>query len=189
MQINLARNGAPTLDLRSLHSTLHALPTISIPEAPFALGQHVHRLVARRVEAMAGDDAVLQHRERRVPPLLEPAARDVGGTAGLIEQLHAGDLREPGDFVEEVAAVQLDSGRGRGLAAEGGHEAWELGDAGVAVGGGEVAAALEDAGEGGASAAGAAGAGGGFVVFGFGGLLDEGGEEGREGLGVEAGGI
>ena len=184
MEIKLARDRTPTFDFRSLHSGLHALAAIRIPQAPLALGQHKHRLIARGVKPVAGDNPIFHDGERRVPPLLKTGAFDVGGPTGLEEELHAGNLGEAGDLVGEVAAEELDPGGGDGVAAERVGHGGKFVDAGGAGGGGEVAAALEEAGEGGGG-----GAGGGFVEVGFGGLLEEGGEEGGEDLGVEAGGI
>lgn len=186
MEIKLPRDRTTTFHFRSLHSALHALAAIRIPQAPLALRQHIHRLIARGVKPVAGNNPIFHDGERRVPPLLEPSTFDVGGPTGLVEELHAGNLGEAGDLVGEVAAEELDPGGGDGVAAERVSHGGEFGDAGGAGGGGEVAAALEEASEGGG---GGGCAGGGFVEVGFGGLLEEVGEEGGEGLGVEAGGI
>jgi hypothetical protein len=180
VEVDLAGGRAAALDLDVLHGLGDALAAIPRGEVALALRHGVDGLVAGGDEAAgAGGDAALERGECGVPAHLEvaAAAAAAAGAAGLEEHLDAGDLGEAGHLVEREAAGELDP-RGDGGAADAGPGGHGAGDAGGAVGGREVPAALEEAEDGGGGG-GRRGRGGGLVELGGGGLRRErGGERG-----------
>lgn len=177
MKIDLAGNGSTALDLRSLHGGLHTLAAVRATELSLALSHHIHSLVAPGVESIPGGDSVLQHRQSRATPLLEPRSGRRGRSASLEEEIEPRDLRESRDLVGDVAADELNPSGGDRGAAERRRGGGEAGDAGGAVASGEVAAALESALE---------LAGRGFGEPRFGRLLDQRRRESCEALAVRS---
>nr|ACN36207.1 unknown [Zea mays] len=150
VEVDLAGGRAAALDLDVLHGLGDALAAVPRGEVALALRHGVDGLVAGGDEAAgAGGDAALERGEGGVPAHLEvAAAAAAAGAAGLEEHLDAGDLGEAGHLVEREAAGELDP-RGDGGAADAGPGGHGAGDAGGAVGGREVPAALEEAEDGG----------------------------------------
>jgi hypothetical protein len=181
VKVDLAGGRAAALDLDVLHGLRDALTAVPRGEVALALRHGVHGLVGGGDEpAGAGGDAALELREGRVPAHLEVAAAAAPRAAGLEEHLDARDLGEPRDLVEREAAGELDP-RGDGGATDVGPGGRGAGDAGGAVGGGEVPAALEEAEDGG-------GGGGRLEGLGGGRLGGERGGEGGDGCGRHAAG-
>lgn len=141
IKVDLAGGGAAALHLGLLDDLGHTLTAITSGEVALALRQRVHGRVSRRVEPRPASDPALELGKGGVALQLEvPSA--AAGTTGLEEHLRAGYLGEAGHLVEGVAAGKLDTGGDRGTA-EGAPHGKDAADAGGAVGGAEVAAALE----------------------------------------------
>lgn len=127
---------------------------------------------------MATHNAILQDREGCVPPLFKATSSNIRSPTSFVQHFKPWNLGEPRNLIEQIAAVELDSG-GYGSAAERLNDLRDFAYTIVAVAIAEVPSALEEAIDGGLAAPGA-----GFVESGLGGLWNQRAKKGWKRLGV-----
>lgn len=110
MKVDLTSNGAPTLNLSSLHCILHTLHTVRSPHITFTLPQCIEGLIASGVEpTIATTHPILKWIQGSVPLLLKPNPTIVSPTAAFVQHFHPRNLGKTCNLIQHVAPIKLHS--------------------------------------------------------------------------------